>query len=125
QKSYFDALAKKKITALAFEFIKDEDHSYPAVKALSEIAGTAAVLIAAELMVNAKKGNGLLFGNISGVPPIEVVVIGAGTVGEFAVRSALGLGANVKVFDSSITKLRTIQTNVGRIYTLPQYNQKI
>lgn len=115
EKSYFDALAKKKITALAFEFIKDEDHSYPAVKALSELAGTAAVLIAAELMVNAKKGNGLLFGNISGVPPIEVVVIGAGTVGEFAVRSALGLGANVKVFDSSITKLRTIQTHVGRI----------
>lgn len=115
QKSYFDALAKKKITALAFEFIKDEDHTYPAVKALSEIAGTASVLIAAELMVNAKKGNGLLFGNISGVPPIEVVVIGAGTVGEFAVRSALGLGANVKVFDSSITKLRKIQTNVGRI----------
>src|SRR5690606_1102319 len=68
QKSYFEALAKKKITALAFEFIKDEDHSYPAVKALSEIAGTASVLIAAELMVNAKKGNGLLFGNISGVP---------------------------------------------------------
>ena len=81
QKSYFDALAKKKITALAFEFIRDEDHTYPAVKALSEIAGTASVLIAAELMVNAKKGNGLLFGNISGVPPIEVVVIGSGTVG--------------------------------------------
>lgn len=115
QQSYFDLLAKKKITALAFEFIKDEDHSYPAVKALSEIAGTASVLIAAELMVNAKKGNGLLFGNISGVPPIEVVVIGAGTVGEFAVRSALGLGANVKVFDSSITKLRNIQTNLNRI----------
>lgn len=115
KKEYFAALAKKKITALAFEFIKDEDHSYPLVKALSEIAGTASVLIAAELMVNAKRGNGLLFGNISGVPPIEVVVIGAGTVGEFAIRSALGLGANVKVFDSSITKLRTIQTNVGRI----------
>ncbi len=118
QKSYFQALAKKKITALAFEFIKDEDHSYPAVKALSEIAGTASVLIAAELMVNAKKGNGLLFGNISGVPPVEVVVIGAGTVGQFAVRSALGLGANVKVFDSSITKLRNLQSNVGQtLYT--------
>ena len=115
QLEYFKTLEKKKLTALAFEFIKDEDHTYPLVKALSEIAGTASVLIAAELMVNAKKGNGLLFGNISGVPPIEVVVIGAGTVGEFAVRSALGLGANVKVFDSSITKLRTIQTNVGRI----------
>jgi alanine dehydrogenase len=118
QKSYFDTLSKKKITALAFEFIKDEDHSYPAVKALSEIAGTASVLIAAELMVNAKKGNGLLFGNISGVPPIEVVVIGAGTVGQFAVRSALGLGANVKVFDSSITRLRQLQSNVGcTLYT--------
>ncbi|AVI52044.1 alanine dehydrogenase [Pukyongia salina] len=118
QQSYFDTLSKKKITALAFEFIKDEDHSYPAVKALSEIAGTAAILIASELMVNAKKGNGLLFGNISGVPPVEVVVIGAGTVGQFAVRSALGLGANVKVFDSSITKLRKLQTHVGRtLYT--------
>lgn len=113
-KEYFEALAKKKITALAFEFIKDVDHSYPAVKALSEIAGTASVLIAAELMVNAKKGNGLLLGNISGVPPVEVVIIGAGTVGEFATRSALGLGANVKVFDSSITRLRKLQVNVGR-----------
>ncbi|MFT5078217.1 MAG: alanine dehydrogenase, partial [Patiriisocius sp.] len=118
QAKYFELLAKKKITAVGFEFIKDEDGSYPAVKALSEIAGTASVLIASELMVNAKKGNGLLFGNISGVPPVEVVVIGAGTVGQFAVRSALGLGANVKVFDSSITKLRKLQTNVGRtLYT--------
>ncbi len=113
-KEYFDAIAKKKITALAFEFIKDEDHSYPAVKALSEIAGTASVLIAAELMVNSDNGNGLLFGNISGVPPAEVVIIGAGTVGEFATRSALGLGANVKVFDSSITRLRKLQVNVGK-----------
>jgi len=118
KKEYFQTLSKKKITALAFEFLQDEDNSYPAVKALSEIAGTAAVLIASELMVNAKKGNGLLFGNISGVPPVEVVVIGAGTAGQFAVRSALGLGANVKVFDSSITKLRNLQTNVGcTLYT--------
>ena len=127
-KSYFEAMAKKKITALAFEFIKDEDHSYPAVKALSEIAGTASVLIAAELMVNAEMGNGLLLGNISGVPPAEVVIIGAGTVGEFATRSALGLGANVKVFDSSITRLRKLQVNVGRtLYTStlqPKYIMK-
>ena len=99
-KIYFEALAKKKITALAFEFIKDEAHSYPAVKALSEIAGTASVLIASELMANNELSNGMLFGNISGVPPAEVVVIGAGTVGEYATRSALGLGANVKVFDT-------------------------
>ena len=113
-KIYFEALAKKKITALAFEFIKDEAHSYPAVKALSEIAGTASVLIASELMANNELSNGMLFGNISGVPPAEVVVIGAGTVGEYATRSALGLGANVKVFDTSITRLRNIQVKVGR-----------
>ncbi|MFC4721934.1 alanine dehydrogenase [Geojedonia litorea] len=117
-KSYFEALASKRITALAFEFIKDEDGAYPAVRSLSEIAGTASVLIASELLSNVNGGNGLLFGNINGVPPTEVVIIGAGTVGEFAARSALGLGANVKIFDSSITKLRCVQTNLGRtVYT--------
>ncbi|QRM90178.1 alanine dehydrogenase [Lacinutrix sp. WUR7] len=117
-KKYFETLASKRITALAFEFIRDEDGSYPAVRSLSEIAGTSAVLIASELLSNVNEGNGLMFGNISGVPPIEVVIIGAGTVGEFAARSAIGLGANVKVFDNSITKLRRMQTNLGMtIYT--------
>lgn len=113
-KKYFETLASKRITALAFEFIRDEDGAYPAVRSLSEIAGTASVLIASELLSNVNNGNGLLFGNISGVPPIEVVILGAGTVGEFAARSAIGLGANVKVFDNSITKLRCIQANLGR-----------
>ncbi|NMH88310.1 alanine dehydrogenase [Flavivirga algicola] len=113
-KKYFEALASKRITALAFEFIRDEDGAYPAVRSLSEIAGTASVLIASELLSDTKDGNGLMFGNISGVPPIEVVILGAGTVGEFAARSSIGLGANVKVFDNSITKLRRIQTNLGR-----------
>lgn len=117
-KSYFEALASKRITALAFEFIKDEDGAYPAVRILSEIAGTASILIAAELLSNINGGNGLMFGNICGVPPTEVVIIGAGTVGEFAARSALGLGANVKIFDNSITKLRRVQSHLGRtIYT--------
>lgn len=117
-KEYFQKLATKRITALGFEFIRDEDGSYPAVRALSEIAGTASVLIASEIMSNYSEGNGLMFGNISGVPPVEVVILGAGTVGEFAARSAVGLGANVKVFDSSLTKLRNIQTNIGRtLYT--------
>jgi len=118
QESYFKKLANKKITALAFEYIKDEDNIYPVIKALSEIAGTASVLIASHLMATHKDSNGVLFGNISGVPPAEVVIIGAGTVGEFAVRSSIGLGANVKVFDSSITRLRNLQTNIGRpLYT--------
>lgn len=118
KKEYFQLLEKKKITALAFEFIKDMDDSYPAVRMLSEVAGTASVLIAAELMSEAADNTGMLFGNISGVPPTEVVVIGAGTVGMFATRSALGLGANVRVFDNSITKLRKLQTQIHQpIYT--------
>jgi alanine dehydrogenase len=117
-KDYFEALAKKKITALAFEYIKDVDGTYPAVKSLSEIAGTASILIAAELMTNNQFGKGLLFGNIMGVPPTDVVIIGAGTVGEFAAKTALGLGAQIKVFDNSITKLRRLQSNLNqRIYT--------
>ena len=115
---YFEALRKKKITALAFEFNKDEDGTYPAVKSLSEIAGTASVLIASELMINSQCGKGLLLGNITGVPPTEVVIIGAGTVGEFAAKTAIGLGASVKVFDNSITKLRRLQNQLNqRIFT--------
>ena len=118
KKEYFEALAQKKITALAFEYIKDEDGSYPAVKSLSEIAGTASILIASELMIANQFGKGLLFGNITGVPPTDVVILGAGTVGEFAAKTAIGLGATVKVFDNSITKLRRLQNNLNqRIFT--------
>lgn len=118
KKEYFEALTKKKITALAFEYLKDVDDTYPVVKSLSEIAGTASILIAAELMIANSYGKGLLFGNITGVPPTEVVILGAGTAGEFAARTAIGLGANVKVFDNSITKLRRLQNSLSqRIFT--------
>ncbi len=117
-KTYIEALAKKRITAIAFEYIRDDDGKYPAVRSLSEIAGISSVLIAAEIMAKTNHGNGLMFGNISGVPPVEVVIIGAGTVGEFAARSAIGLGANIKIFDNSITKLRNIQTYLKQtVYT--------
>ena len=115
---YFKQLTKKKITGLAFEFIKDHYNSYPIVKALSEIAGKSTVLIASELLTNLTDGNGLLFGNVSGVPPTEVLILGAGTVGEFAARSSLGLGADVKIFDSSLTRLRNLQRSLGHeVYT--------
>jgi alanine dehydrogenase len=117
-KEYFEVMAKRRLTAIAFEYIRDDDGNYPAVRSLSEIAGISSILIASELMSNPSTGNGLMFGNISGVPPVEVVIIGAGTVGEYAARSALGLGANVKVFDNSISKLRKLQTNLNRtLYT--------
>ena len=118
KKKFFQALLKKKITAIAFGFIKDEHGVFPVVKSLSEIAGTASVHIASELMSKSSGGNGLLFGNISGVPPTDVVIIGAGTVGEYATKAAIGLGARVKVFDNSITKLRKLQQHIQTpIYT--------
>ena len=117
-KKYFEELAKKRLTAIAFEYIRDEDGKFPVVRSLSEIAGISSTLIASEILAATNDGNGLMFGNISGVPPIEVVIIGAGTVGEFAARSAIGLGANIRLFDNSITKLRNIQTNLKQtIYT--------
>tara|TARA_R110002126_G_scaffold291189_4_gene450855 strand:- start:18354 stop:19550 length:1197 start_codon:yes stop_codon:yes gene_type:complete len=117
-KKYFELLAEKRITALAFDYIKDEHNTYPVVKSLSEIAGIASILIAGELMSGVNKGNGLLLGNIGGVPPSSVVIFGAGTVGEYAAKTALGLGARVKVFDNSISKLRKLQDCLNApIYT--------
>ncbi|CAM1348192.1 alanine dehydrogenase [Tenacibaculum crassostreae] len=117
-KKYFEALAKKRITAFAFDYIKDDHGVYPILKSLSEIAGIASMHIAAELLTAANGGNGLLLGNIGGVPPTDVVILGAGAVGEFAAKTAIGLGARVKVFDNSITKLRNLQACVNSpIYT--------
>ncbi len=117
-KEYFTQLSKKKITALGFEFIVDDEGRFSAVNALSEISGIASILIASELLSTGKNRTGQLFGNITGVPPIEVVILGAGTVGEFAARTALGLGASVRVFDNSISKLRNLQTRVSQqLYT--------
>tara|TARA_Y100000589_G_scaffold246893_1_gene234729 strand:+ start:43039 stop:44256 length:1218 start_codon:yes stop_codon:yes gene_type:complete len=117
-KNFLQKLMRKKITALAYDYIKDTDGIYPIVRAMSEIAGNTGVLIAAELLSNINKGQGLMFGGISGVAPTEVVIIGAGTVGEFAARSSLGLGASVKVFDNSTHKLRRLQNAIGtRIFT--------
>ena len=109
KKEFFEALAKKRITAIAFDYIQDNHGVYPLVKSLSEIAGIASILIASELMCSSSGGNGLILGNIGGVPPSKIVIIGAGTVAEFAARSALGLGAQVEVFDNSLTKLRNLQ----------------
>ena len=118
EKKYFEELAKKRITALAFDYIKDEHGSYPIVQASSEIAGIASLHIASELMSNIHGGNGLLLGNINGVPPANIVILGAGTVGEFAAKTGLALGATVKVFDNSVVKLRNLQKSLGKsIYT--------
>ena len=113
-KEYIECLQRRKITAVGYEFMRDENGALPIVRAMSEIAGRASVLIASEYLNNAQNGKGELIGGIPGVQPTEMVIIGAGAVGEYAARAALGLGANVKLFDNSIAKLRRIELNLGK-----------
>jgi alanine dehydrogenase len=115
---YLQSLMMKNITALSFEYLRDEGNVLTVVRAMSEIVGATSILIAAEYLSNVFEGKGLMLGGITGVPPTEIVILGAGTVGEYAARTALALGAEVKVFDSSIYKLRRLQTNIGiRVFT--------
>ena len=109
---YFTEMMLKKVTAFCFEYIKDVTKTFPVIRLMSEIAGTASIYIAAEYLRDPKYGKGIMLGGFSGITPAEVVVLGAGTVSEYAVRAALGMGASVKVFDNSIYKLRRLQQNL-------------
>lgn len=108
----------KKITAISFENLKDDSGTYPIVRSMSEIAGSAVMLIAAQYLSSANHGKGVLLGGISGIAPTKVIIIGAGIVGEYAARAALALGASVKVFDNSVYRLKRLQNNIGhRLWT--------
>lgn len=111
---YLKNLVQKKVTAIAYDYIKDSSNIFPVVRAMSEIAGTTSILIASELMNNTTGGRGTMFGGVAGIPPTKVMILGAGTVGEYATRAALGLGAAVRVFDDSTNKLRRLQNDIGR-----------
>jgi alanine dehydrogenase len=111
-------LMRKKVTAIAWDYVQDEYGVYPIIRSMGEIAGNASVLIAAELLSNVNKGKGMIMGGIAGITPTEVVIIGAGTVGTYAAKNALALGASVKVFDNSVAKLRRLQNDLGqRMFT--------
>jgi len=117
-RDYIQRLCQKRISCIAFEYLKDDNNCYPIVRSMSEIAGSTSILIAAEYLSNAHRGKGEMLGGITGVNPSEVVIVGAGTAGEYAARTALGLGAIVKIFDTSAYKLKRLQNNLGqRIYT--------
>ncbi len=111
-------MMEKKITAISFENLKDDSGSYPIVRSMSEIAGSASMLIAAQYLGSANHGKGVLLGGISGIAPTKVIIIGAGIVGEYAARAALALGASVKVFDNNVYRLKRLQNNIGqRLWT--------
>ncbi len=113
-RSYFQQMNQKKMSAIAFEYIKDKTHASPVVRSISEIAGTASIQIAAEYLAHPDFGNGRMLGGFTGIAPSQVVIIGAGTVGEYAARIAKGMGAGVKVFDNSVYKLRELKSQVGQ-----------
>jgi alanine dehydrogenase len=111
-------MMEKKITALSFENLKDDTGHNPIVRSMSEIAGSAVMLIAGQYLSKANNGKGVLVGGISGIPPTKVIIIGAGIVGEYAARTALAIGASVKIFDNSIYRLKRLQNNIGgRLWT--------
>jgi alanine dehydrogenase len=111
---YIDKLIAKRITALAMEYLQSADGTFPVVRIMSEIAGMSIMLTAGELLKSQNGGRAVLLGGVSGVPPAKVVILGAGVVGEYAVKTALGLGASVRIFDNDISKIMRLQTNVGR-----------
>ncbi len=117
-RDFIQKLNEKKIVGVAFEYLEDKVGGMPVVRAMSEIAGSTVMLIAAEYLSSGNDGKGLIMGGVTGVPPTQVVIIGAGTVAEYAARTALGLGANIKIFDNHIYKLRRIKQLLGQqIYT--------
>lgn len=116
--SFIKALNEKKITAVAFEYLEDKVGGMPVVRAMAEIAGSTVMLIASEYLSSVNEGKGMILGGVTGVPPTQVVIIGAGTVAEYAARTAIGLGANIKVFDNHIYKLRRLKQLLGQqVYT--------
>jgi alanine dehydrogenase len=113
-----EKMMEKKITALSFENLKDDSGHNPIVRSMSEIAGSAVMLIAGQYLGSANHGKGVLLGGISGIPPTKVIIIGAGIVGEYAARTALAVGGSVKIFDNNIYKLKRVQNNMGaRLWT--------
>ncbi len=115
---YLQALNEKRITGIAIEHIEDKVGGLPVVRAMSEVAGSTVMPIATEYLSSVNNGKGILLGGITGVPPTKVLILGAGTVAEYAARAALGLGAQIQVFDNHVYKLRRIKHALGhQIYT--------
>ncbi|MFO0485536.1 MAG: alanine dehydrogenase, partial [Sphingobacteriia bacterium] len=111
---YLKQLMQKNVTAIGFEFMQAADGSQPLVRMMSEIAGISSIHIAAELLSYTGGGKGTLLGGITGIPPCQVTILGAGTVGYHATRTAMALGAHVRVIDSEVHKLQMLEQKLGQ-----------
>ena len=113
-----DILLEKKVTSIAYEQIRAEDGSLPVLRPFSQIGGAMTAQIAARLLQNNEGGKGILLGGMPGVPPAEIVIIGAGVVGTYAAQTFLGMGAHVTVIDHSFSALQKIWDRFPNIVTL-------
>lgn len=115
---YLVELNKKKITAVGYELLEDKGGLKPIVRSLSEVASNCIITIAGDLLSNKAVGSGVLFGGVTGVPPMKVVILGAGTIGENVGRISRQMGAEVRVFDKDHYKLRRLKKDLGeQVYT--------
>jgi alanine dehydrogenase len=119
RRSRVESLLEKGVTAIGYEMIQNDDGSLPVLSPLSQVAGRMLVQVAATLSQNDKGGKGILLSGVPGVPPAEVIIIGAGTLGTCAARAFLGIGAKVYLLDRDLQRLQTIDTLVdGRVITM-------
>lgn len=117
-KEHLQTCLDKKIIGISLADIKDENENYPVVQSMSQIAGVYAMQMAANLLNTNNGGRGILLGGVTGVPPTKVVILGAGLVALHAARAAIGLGASVQVFDTSVSRLMRLQNELHQnIYT--------
>jgi alanine dehydrogenase len=118
ERDFFHKLNEKQITAIGYEYIEDPVGGFPIIRAMSEIVGNTVMLIASEYLSSVNQGRGIILGGITGVPPTKVVIVGAGTVAEYAARTALALGADIKIFDQHIYRLQRLKYAIGQnLYT--------
>jgi alanine dehydrogenase len=111
-------LREKEITAIAYEQIQLADGTVPIRKPLSQIGGYLAAQIGARLLQNNEGGKGILIGGIPGVPPAEVVILGAGIAGSCAAQAFLGMNAHVTMLDTDINALQVMYNKSPCIATL-------
>ena len=113
-----EVLRGKKCTAIDLVTIQDDDGQLPVLRVLSQLAGRMVPQIAAKYLQTDHGGLGILLGGAPAVPPAEVVVIGAGTVGRHAVRACLGAGARVTLLDVDFSRITEIDWSLsGRVTT--------
>jgi alanine dehydrogenase len=127
-----EALLESHVSAVAYETIREHDHSLPLLTPMSEVAGRMAVQVGAFYLEKPNGGRGILLGGIPGVGPANVVIIGGGIVGNNAAKMACGLGANVTMIDRNLSRLRelddifsnSIRTLASNVHTVREAVQQ-